>query len=85
MYSDEEVIVSELPEYNLPTRREKTMLDNYEALPHETQPKLGNHKEAPDAKWDKLKRKNSEPENHTKIVLGKGKAAGAKKILLFLN
>jgi hypothetical protein len=85
VYSDEEIIVSELPEYSLPTRREKTMLENYEALPQETQPKLVNPKEAPDAKWDKLKKKNSEPENNTKIVLGKGKTAGAKKILVFLT
>merc|ERR1739838_673909 len=73
----EEVVISELPSYDLPTKRQKTALENYEFKERDKDPKDPKveecKKEHPE-KWEKITKKtNLSGDTTSSMVLGKGK------------
>ena len=72
----EGAFISELPNYDLPTKGQKTTLEHYENKEKVSVPNLKESKEYPD-EWEKLN-KISNDSNDTKnpLVLGKGKKSG---------
>ena len=65
-----------MPEYDLPSKRDKTNLEVFDTPEHAEKPIK--KKEIAEAKpsWDKLKKKPKETEENTKIVPGKGGETG---------
>ena len=77
----EEEFVSSLPIYDLPSKREKTDLEQYDTpenvQPHKVKPVVD--ESSPD--WDRLKKKEKSEEDPIKIIPGKGKIPGKKRHL----
>ena len=73
----EEVVVSELHKYDLPTKKQKTALEHYENKEKDTLPKLNEAKEMHPDEWDQLEYKPIESYDPTDpIFIGKGKKSG---------
>merc|ERR1739838_61493 len=73
-FVEEEIVISELPSYDLPTQRQKTVLEHYE---NQRKDSITRQKEAmeeyPD-EWEKLKKKHDESDDtNNPIILGKEK------------
>merc|ERR1712228_958258 len=68
----EEEFVSTLPTYNIPSKREKTDLEEYDFLDKERQQKLQPEKDEPLPDWERLKKKSESKKDTNKIVLGRG-------------
>merc|ERR1712228_78592 len=69
----EEEFVSTLPTYDLPNKREKTDLEQYDTSDKEKKPKLTPEEDEPLSEWERLKRKPGSEKDPNEIVLGKGK------------
>ena len=69
-------LFSTLPDYDLPSKRDKTQLEVFETPEHaeKSNKKRENIENEPD--WDKLKKKPSKMEENKKIILGKGENTG---------
>merc|ERR1712228_87160 len=78
----EEEIVSTLPMYNIPSKREKTDLKEYDSPDKERQQKLQPEKDEPLPDWERLKKKPESKKDPNEIVLGRGTIPGKKSILL---
>ena len=79
----EEVVISELPSYDLPTKRQKTALENYEFKERDKDPKVEECKKEHPEKWEKITKKtNLSDDTTSSIVLGKGKISGEFYFLL---
>ena len=74
---EKEIVISELPSYDLPTQRKKTALDTYENLGKDSIPKQKKGMEEYTDEWEKLKRKPNESDDTINpIILGEGKNPG---------
>merc|ERR1712087_535734 len=73
------------PDYDLPTKRDKTNLESYEQSPQAPSYKLQDPKGDAKVDWDKLKKKVDDPTDPSKIVLGTGKRSGIKDLNLLLG
>ena len=71
--------VSTLPDYDLPSKRDKTDLEVFDTPEHAEKPirKKENAKVQPE--WDKLEKKPLETEENNKMILGKGGRKGIQK------
>merc|ERR1712228_882391 len=69
----EEEFVSTLPTYDLPNKREKTDLEQYDTSDKEKKPKLTPEEDEPLSEWERLKREPGSEKDPNEIVLGKGK------------
>ncbi len=79
----EEVDVSELPSYDLPTKRQKTELEQYKLKEKDSGPKVVESKEEHPKNWEKItKKSNLSDDTTSSIVLGKGKISGKIFFLL---
>ena len=82
-FVEEEILISELPSYDLPTQRQKTVLEHYE---NQRKDSITRQKEAmeeyPD-EWEKLKKKPDESDDtNNPIILGKEKHSG--ELIIFI-
>merc|ERR1712228_674682 len=68
----EEEFVSTLPMYNIPSKREKTDLKEYDSPDKERQQKLQPEKDEPLPDWERLKKKPESKKDPNEIVLGRG-------------
>ena len=75
----EEEFVSSLPIYDLPIKREKTDLEQYDTPEKEQQQRIKPVVDEPSPDWDRLKKKPESEEDPKKIVLGKGDMPGTLK------
>merc|ERR1711990_29076 len=74
--SFEDEYVTELPSYDLPTKRQKSDLLTYESHERETKIKEREQDQEQPADWDRLKKKKDEIDDaKIPIILGKGKKA----------
>ena len=74
---EEEIVISELPSYDLPTQRQKTALEHYENQRKESIPRQKDALEKYPDEWEKLKKKPNESDDTVNpIILGKGKNPG---------
>ena len=71
-----EDFVSTLPIYDLPSKREKTDLEEYDAPEKDVKPMIAKRKEEPMPDWDKMKKTPKSEKDPNQIVLGKGKKPG---------
>merc|ERR1711872_1202054 len=72
----EEEFVSSLPIYDLPSKREKTDLEQYDTPEKEQQQRIKPVVDEPSPDWDRLKKKPESEEDPKKIILGKGDMPG---------
>ena len=72
----EEEFISSLPVYDLPSKREKTDLEQYDTPENVPQQKSKTKLDEPSPAWEKLKTKGKTEENTNQIILGKGKNPG---------
>ena len=72
----EEEFISSLPIYDLPSKREKTDLEQYDTPENVPQQKSKTKLDEPSPVWEKLKTKGKTEENSNKIILGQGKKPG---------
>ena len=73
----EELVISELPSYDLPTQRQKTALESYENLGNDRIPGQKKAMEEYPDEWEKLKKKPDESvDTINPIILSKGKNPG---------
>ena len=75
----EEEFVSTLPDYDLPSKRDKTNLEVFETPEHAAKPNKKKENAEPEPSWDKLKKKPIETGENKKIILGKGTDTGICK------
>ena len=74
-----EEIPTALPHYDLPMKREKTKLEEYEEEQKEPQTKPKNTIDDKHSDWDKLKSKKQDlPEKRSSIAFGKGQRPGGQ-------
>lgn len=72
-----EVMVSQLPAYDLPKKRQKTNLENFEPQEHSGKPKPQNTEEKSPVEWERLQPKQLEELDESNlIVIGKGQKPG---------
>lgn len=77
-----EETVSQLPDYDLPKRREKTNVERYGAQKYEIESKPKSMKEKSPAEWERLQPKEQEEwDVGSSIVLGKGKKPGIMRLV----
>ena len=70
-------MISALPEYDLPTKREKTNLEKFSVEEKEIKRKPKKEKEEEPADWEKLKAKQvDDPKRKPSLVMGQGKKLG---------
>ena len=72
----EQEFVSSLPKYDLPTKRDKTDLEQYDAPDKEQQQNIKPVMDEPSPDWEKLKAKPKNEKSPSKITLGKGNIPG---------
>ena len=78
---EEEEPVSKLPDYDLPTKRNKTDLEKFTNQEPKKDIKSKGQAEISPADWDKLPAKDEEKlDEKVPIVLGKGTTSGKPKI-----
>ena len=77
----EEEFVSSLPIYDLPSKREKTNLEQYDTLENVQQQRIKPIVDEPSPDWDRLKKKAKSEEDPFKIIAGKGNIPGKKKLI----
>ena len=72
----EEEFVSSLPIYDLPSKREKTDLEQYDTPEKVQQQKIKPLVDEPSPDWDRLKKKDKSEEDPIEIIPGKGSIPG---------
>merc|ERR1739848_453013 len=60
---EEEIVISELPSYDLPTQRQKTALEHYENQRKDSIPRQKEATEEYPEEWEKLKKKPDESDD----------------------
>ena len=74
---EDEIVISELPSYDLPTQRQKTALEHYENQRKDSIPRQKEAMEEYPIEWEKLKKTPDESDDTVNpIILGKGKNPG---------
>ena len=73
---DEELVISELPSYDLPTQRQKTALEPYENLGKDSTPRQKKAMEEYPDEWERLKKPDESDDTINPIILGKGRNPG---------
>ena len=76
----EQEFVSTLPQYDLPTKRDKTELEQHATPEKVHQQKIKPVMDEPSPDWDRLKKKAKSEEDPIKIIAGKGSTPGNKMI-----
>merc|ERR1712029_1031746 len=65
--------ISSLPDYDLPTKRDKTKLESYSAEEKTPRLKVDKEKEMEPADWDRLnQRKETTPDQQPSLIMGQG-------------
>ena len=72
----EEEYVSSLPVYDLPSKRDKTDLEQYDTPENVQRQKIKPVVDEPSPDWDRLKKKENSQGDPIKIITGKGRIPG---------